>query len=279
MHHNRSITYVIRECLRAFAVLGLWPSWHTRKYRRLHILYSMIAILIAVGTFISSIFVHHIFEYTSLTDGIANIFILSTIVVQFIVVSQSLVNRTKQQQLVAKFAKVDQLIHRKLNVYISYQAEKRHILIRILGIGVTVFVIEIVLRIRLLYRGALASEIFWHFFYADCIARLRCMQILVFVLLLRSRVNLIQNRVKEIFITHNRRLEPVSTRRNVTCKDTNPIFVLNASAEYYSTFDRLLHIKQIYSELYEICESMSTTFGWSLLSFITQSSITFTSLR
>lgn len=279
MPKNRTIIYVIRECLLVFAVLGLWPSWHTPKFRRLHTFYSIFAICVSIGTFISSIFVHHIFEYKSLSHGVANVYILITLVAQFISVTQAFLYQTKQQQLVAKFAKVDQLIHHKLQVYISYRAEKRHILARIFAIGVGSFFIEIIIRTRLLYRGDLPWEIFWHCFFADCLARLRCIQVLVFVLLLRSRVNLLQNEIEEISIIHNRRLDSKATRWVPVFKDRQPIFVLNASAVCFPTYDRILHIKQVYGDLYEICGGISSTFGWSLLGFVIQSSIIFTSLR
>lgn len=129
------------------------------------------------------------------------------------------------------------------------------------------------------YRDAFLISFWLHWMYSVFIMRLRSMQVLVFVLLLRSRIDLINSKVKEILLAHNRQMDPKSTRWTSASDGKQVIFLLDVSTNYLSTYDRLLYIKQIYGELYEICEWINMTFGWSLLAIITQCFIEFTTVR
>lgn len=96
--------------------------------------------------------------------------------------------------------------------------------------------------------------------------RLRCVQVLFFVYLLRSRLIHVNDKVKEILTVQNAH----TADGNVMYDAKNIVFILDTANSKYSTYDRLLNLKQIYGELYEICELINVTFGWSLLAVVTQ---------
>lgn len=279
-HHN--FIAEIRTFLAIFSVFGLWPSWHTSKYRLFHTLYSFLSILVVIGISIAVLMYLDMVENTTLSAGVTYSFILSGLFVHFIIVLQAFFCRKKQHFLINKFAYVDQLLHRNLQVQISYREEKHQILVRILTIGFLLIVIELSFRAQLIYCNAISLEFWLYCFYSELIMRIRCLQVLVFVLLLRSRINIISSKVKEILIATNRReLKALSTQRPFAATgEDETIFVLDTSnAKYCSTYERLLHIKQIYGELYEVCDWINTIFGWSLLAIVTQCFIHFTNIR
>lgn len=106
--------------------------------------------------------------------------------------------------------------------------------------------------------------------------RLRCVQVLFFVCLMRARLILISDKIKEILDTKN--AQTSNTNHFEAANDVrNIVFVLDTSAAKCTIYDKLLNLKQIYGELYEISETINISFGWSLLAVITQCFIDFTS--
>lgn len=282
MLKRRTFTSEIREFLIILSIFGLWPSGHTSKYRFFFAIYSILSMLLAVFICISALFILRIFEDSTLSVAVAYSFVLSGLFAHSVIIAQAFFYRNEQQRLVTKFAYVDELLQKKLRVNLSYDKEKRQILIRILAISFTLFAIKIAFFGHLYLRNAFQLQAlgFWlHCMYSVFIMRLRCLQVLVFVLLLRSRINILNTKVKEILMTHNRHLGLSSTRWTSASDGKEVIFLLDVSTKFHSTYDRLLYIKQIYGELYEICEWMNMTFGWSLLAIVTQCFVEFTSVR
>lgn len=235
--------------------------------------------LLVVFICISALFILRIFDDSTLSVAVAYSFVLSGLMAHLIIVAQAFFYRNEQQRLVTKFAYVDELLQKKLRVKIAYDKEKQEILVRILAISFALFAIKIAFFAHMYYRDAFLVNFWLHCMYSVFIMRLRCIQVLVFVLLLRSRINLINRKVKEILLTHNRHMGLSSTRWTSASNGKEVIFLLDVSTKYHSTYDRLLCIKQIYGELYEICEWINMTFGWSLLAIVTQCFVDFTSVR
>lgn len=265
----------MRAFIAFFLVFGLWPSCQTIKFKKILLLYSIFSIGLVFAIFISAIYINKVTEDSTLTVAVAYSFILSILATHLIIVVQSLFNRKSQMKLLQKFAHVDRLFSTKLQIYISYRKEKSALLIRML-ILLTIFVsIKLSLVIHLHQVDRLNS--FWyHCLYSIWIMRLRCAQVLLFVYLLRARLILVTEKIRDILSTRHlaegnaNDWQPITDTRNM-------IFVLDKSTPKFSTYDRLLNLKQIYGELFEICELINVTFGWSLLAIVTQCFVDFTS--
>lgn len=255
-----------------FLVFGLFPSWQTQKYRPFLIVYSIFSILLVFAIFVSAVYIHKVFNDNTLSSAVAYSFLLSILATHLIIILQSLFHRKAQMKLVEKFSYVDHLFNSKLQLFISYRNEKRALFIRLLILLSTFVVIKLGLIIHLYYGRNLNS--FWfHCLYSIWISRLRSAQVLFYVYLLRSRLILVNDKVKDILIARNRysgnlnECQPIVNKKNIAV-------VFDTSSSRFSTYDRLLNLKQIYGELYEICELINVTFGWSLLAIITQCKIT-----
>lgn len=258
-----------------FLIFGLWPTWQNIKYKILLVFYSIFSIFLVFGIFSSAIYVNKVLEDNTLSTAVAYSFLLSILATHLIIVLQSLFYRKAQMKLVQKLSHVDRLFSTKLQIFISYRKERKALLIRFSILIFTFVAIKVALIMHLHFLGRLSS--FWyHCLFSTWIMRLRCVQVLFFVYLLRARLILVNEKVKEILTARNlhtgdaNQWQPINDTRNI-------VFVLDSSTEKITTYDRLLNLKQIYGELYEICELINVTFGWSLLAIITQCFIDFTS--
>lgn len=251
-----------------FLIFGLWPAWINNKYKWLLIIHSIFSITTVFAIFASAIFIHKVLESNLLSTAVAYSCLFSILVTHLIIILQSLVQREFQLKLIQKFAHVDRSFHKKLHILISHRDEKRVLLVRFVSMLSIFAGIKVAMLINLADGGVFNS--FWYYcLYSIWIARLRCVQVLCFVHLLRARLILVNDKIKEIL-----------TARNLNAGIPNvcrPISTFDNSMLNGSIYDRLLNLKQIYGELYAICELINQTYGWSLLAMIAQCFIDFTS--
>lgn len=259
-----------------FLIFGLWPTWSSHKFKRLLLFYSIFSISLVFFIFVSAIYINKVLEDNSLSSAIAYSFLFSILTTHLIIVIQSLFYRNAQFRLVQKLSNVDRLFNTKLKIFISYRNEKKELFIRMTLLLVTFVLIKVGLMWHLYSQKRFGS--FWcHCLYSIWIMRLRCVQVLFFVYLLRSRLILVNEKVKEILTARNLHSAYNQTEWQPIVDTRNIVFVMDNSNTKYSTYERLLNLKQIYGELYEICELINITFGWSLLAITTQCFIDFTS--
>lgn len=256
-----------------FSIFGLWPAWKNNKHKWLLLIYSCFSILFVFIISVSAV-LYKVLE-NALSAAVTYSLLFSILVTHFIIVVQSLVQRKFQMKLIQKFTHVDRLFHTKLQVPVSYREERRILFHRFVMMLSTFIAIKVALMIHLYCTTDL--DTFWyHCLYSIWILRLRSVQVLCFVHLLRERLILVNHKIKEILTARNlyagfsNEWHPIHNRRN-------SVFILDKSLPKISIYDRLLSLKEIYGELYEICELINITYGWSLLAIITQCFIDFTS--
>lgn len=278
MSRQKEFFREIRSFVVFFLIFGLWPTWKNSKYRILLIIYSIFSIFLVFCIFISAVYINNVLnDNQQLSTAVSYSFLLSNLATHFIIVVQSLFYRNELARLVNKMGFVDCLFSKKLQIHISYAKEKRAIWIRVLTILGILFFIKSFLSLHLHLRDEFGS--FWfHCLYSIFIMRIRCFQVLFFVFILNARLNLLNQKLKEILVVRGLNREN-SMRCSSVSDMKNVIFVLDAVTPKQTIYDRLLKVKQIYSELYEICELINMTFGWSLLAIVTQCFIDFTSNR
>lgn len=260
-------------------IFGLWPSWKGSKFEYLLAIYSIFSISLVFYIFVSAIFINQILDDNTLSIAVDFSLVMSILATHLVIVSQAFSHRKQLLELTDKFSYVDRLFDKKLFTYIPYQKEKRSLWTRIailLGVLVTT---KIVLILRLHYRNEFGS--FWfHCLYSILIMRLRCCQLLFLVFSLQTRLNLLNDKLKEILVARSSlRTENINIGWHLVFNITTVVSILDVSPTKHAVHDRLLNMKRIYGELHEICEVINDTFGWSLLAIITQCFIDFTSNR
>lgn len=264
----------IRSFLVLFAVLGLWPTWLNSKYRALFIISLILYITYVFCIFWSVFYFDEEFSDHTLSAIVQFLFLAGILLTHFTVIVEAFINRNAQMHLIEKISYVDQLLHSKLQLNISYQNEKKVIFIR-LSSAIFIFMIIRTIFTFDLYYGYDINTFPYRLIFSAWTIQLRSIQVLFFVYLLRTRLQFVSDQLDEMLVPSN--FCGKSNSQWKFYRDTSSIFVLDMSAAKRSLYYRLVNLKQVYGELYEICELINVTFGWSLLTIIVQSLIDFTS--
>lgn len=262
----------IRLFLIFFMIFGIWPSWQNDTYRYPLIAYSIYSISIVFGIFTSAFFVYDVIEENSLSNVVAYSFLLSILATHLIIQIEALFKRNSQMKLITKLDYIDHLFSSCLHVSMPYKRETCALILRM---GIFIGILLGIKTVFIVYLQYSDSSNFWlHNFYSIWIMRLRCMQVLFFVYLLRARITALSDKMLEILQMNGWQH---GAKRNGKGQMKNVIFVLNSIDPVDSVYEQLYYVKQIYGELFELGSIVSCAFGWSLLAILTQIFIDFVS--
>lgn len=248
-----------------FRIFGLWSSWENPKHKWLLRIYLFLSITIVAVSYPNAI----LFELGSnFLRGTVNtvLFIFISVSVLTIII-ETLLNANDQIQLIERCSMVDHIFSTKLGVIIPYHGQKRKLFIQhcILASLVLLTILIMLIYVHFISRNFLNFLCFE--FYFTFITRLRLLQVLFFVCLVRDRLKLIHQELMKI--------QNLEKWLNGFPLASNTIITLNNRPLKNSTYDRCLYLKQIYGHLYETYELISKAFGLSLLTIITQCVIDF----
>lgn len=253
----------IRNYILVFIVFGLWSSLNDFEYKLPLRIYSVFSLLLVFCFFSLTVYFRQFHTFTTISNTVANSLFVLVVITHLVIIIESMWQRIAQKRLIRKFNLVDELFKTKLNTQIKYENEKRKMFIMNLTVLSIVLPIEVAVTIYLYYNSHVYYFIFQSI-YSMWIIRLRPMQVLCFICLLRNRLNLVNKKLKAIAKQERR-------TKNRQSRSTNQRF---SSASIYGT---LLDLKQIYTEMYNICESINMAFGYSLLAIMIQNFVDFTS--
>lgn len=258
----------IRSFLVLFSLLGLWPAWTNSKFRAFFAISLVLYVAYIFGIFFSVFYHNAEFSYHTLFAIVQFLFLAGIMMTHFTVIVEAFINRNAQMRLIDKISYADQLLHSKFQLNISYDNEKKTIFIRLASVMCTFMVLRTIFTFDLYYKYEI-NTFPYRLIISAWIIQLRCIQVLFFVYLLRTRLQFVSDQLNEM-------LKPSDfcRKRQTRVKffhDTTNIFVLDMAFAKRSMYDRLMNLKQIYGELHEICELINVTFGWSLLTIIVQS--------
>lgn len=251
----------VRNLTILFIVFGLWSTWKTKKSKwiRAYSICSVYQELVIVSAVIYS---YDIFNNDTLSATVENWMYLVISLTHLVVLIESLVTHDSQVKLIKKFSIVDHLISTKLKVKIPYRREKCETFAR------NFIFIWIIISLKGTISGYLhyLNKIFvaWYpALFSIWIMCLRTIQVTLYVYLLRCRLKLINNELKCIQSEFGEETSNDGNTRRVTFTR-------------YSVYNRIKTLKNIYSQLFDCCELVNETFGWSLLAIITQCFVDFT---
>lgn len=231
-----------------FILFGLWTSFSNDKHKLAIRLNSVFSILIVIFLFSYAIYSNEFYAFTTISNTVGNYLYLLIVSTHLIVTVESIIQSKAQSRLVQKFTLIDRLFQDKLKIFAFYKTEKREmfmrnlILLSILATTKGFFS----LYIHFFHR---AFNFMWIELYSVWILYLRHIQVLVFVGLMRNRLSLINDELKKMKTA------------------TSPLML-----------DRVMYLKQIYSELHEVCQLIGMAFGWSILTTILQNFVDVTSV-
>lgn len=186
------------------------------------------------------------------------------------IIVESICKKGCQAKLIENLSLCDYIFKTNLHNSFQYRKEKREIFTRgSILISIT-FLVKIIIA-TYAWRQKLEFAFMYPVVYSIFILRLRPIQITFFVYLLRNRLILIIEELKNIQSMLSTQCNDVSQAKPDVCHTEND-----------STFirqlpDRLISLKRIYTELYDSCEQLNQAFGWSITIITMQVFVDFTS--
>lgn len=230
--------------------------------------YSIISAIIPILIGINAFFIAKIFDddSNSLSSIVATLVLTTVIITHFLNILQAFINRNDQLEIIAIFTSIDEILERHLLTRIDYQRIKKRLVIKI---GITLLILIVIKIGFLVMIFATNGNSFWtyHAFPAFSL-RIRCFQNMFYVDLVSEMLQIITKRLETLTQSHESKLnlilfvDRLRDRKNI---DEN------------SVYDEILLLKQIYGKVWDICNLINDSFGWSLLAITTQNFIEFTS--
>lgn len=260
-----------------FFIFGLAPIWKNRRWNFMVISYSLLSMALVCFVLYLAIFLNNVIENSALLYAVAYSFLLSISVTHFILLLQAFCNRNSHLEIFNHFDTVDHIFQKKLRCHVTHGRENRSIWIQFIGLICIFVVIKAFLIVHLHLQNLLTN--FWlHCFFSIFMLRLASLQILLYVRLLRNRLQTLNEVLVEIVIENSAqsRIE-IQTPIPEYDNENHAVFLIRNLRNNNVTFDRILHLKKVYGRLYEISIQINKVFGWSLLFLSTQCFIDFTS--
>lgn len=247
----------IRVFIAIFIMFGLWSCWPNFKYYKFLRAYTICLSLQELSVFLTMMFSFRVFSEDTLSSVVANWLCLIVSLTHFTIVFESLLKRKDQMKLIQKFTSIDNLYNTKLKVNIPYRKEKRGIILRNVCFILIFIMTKVAISTYLYYRNEM-SILWYPALYSIWIMCLRSIQVMFFLYLIRGRLKLINELLKDL----ERAINSKQHRRK--------LFSPN------SIYNQILGLKSIFAKLYEICRLINKIFSWSLLAIITQCFVDFT---
>lgn len=258
----------MRSYIFVFILFGLWTSLHQFKYKRLLRIYSICSFLLMLSLFVVSMYNTQFYTFTTIPNTVANVLYVIIWGIHFIIIFESILKRNTQKQLIEKFSHVDEFFKIKLNIRIAYHTEKCDLFKT--NLMLSSFVMPIYVATTIYYIWQSNSFNTMHLStYSFFIIRSRVEQTLLFVFLLRNRLNLVNDKLKHIS-------KVVETPSEITIQSQRLVSIFPCSSLNFPNNETLMNLKQIYQELYDICELINSAFGFSLLGVLTQNFVELT---
>lgn len=270
----------MRNYIVFFILFGLWSIWINSKFKIPIRVCSFLSIALVFCGFSSAYFFDKFYASNTLSNVVANLLFIFVIITHSIIIIESISKKKAQTKLIQSLSLADHLFNTKSNVMISYQKERCEIFIRCFVLVSIVIFINIFVALYAYYLD-LDYKLLYPPMYSYFVLCSRSAQIIFFISLLRNRLILIVEELKDIQKILNTQSDDVNPRivnpRKSDSRHTRIQLASSSSLARRSIHDRLLSLKQIYTELYRSCEQIRKAFGWSLLVIITQAFVEFTS--
>lgn len=222
--------------------------------------YSAFNILLIVGIFCSAFFLYPVLEDSeSLSLLVGGLVFIGLIITHFLNILQAFASRNDQMMIYQKFDEIDYLLQNQLLVNINYARLRKRLFIKYFIIMTIVLAIQATSIISVTING-LFFRYYLHLILPILIIRIRCIQNMFYVDLIKDKLNLMnqklddivkKNRDKMAFILFADNLQKFGKREMKT-----------------SLYDQLMTLKQIYGKVWDVSNLINDCFGWSLLAIV-----------
>lgn len=259
-----------RSIMLMFHVFSLSPFGFTNNERLCLKLLSFGSLLLILTVVSSAIFITGFIRQNSLQAVVGALLLVAELVTHLFIIIQSYVTRHQQLQIVRNITYIDDQFGQQLSVNIPYDKLWRRYQCRTFGILV---VLALVIIGNIIYMALRNDEYLLkfacHMVYSMVLIRVRCIQNIFYVDLLKERLQWLADKIHSLAKTNyadqNGMAIIVNTNKNETY------------ARQKIKYSELMSLKRIYGKIWDTNCLLNDCFGWSLLAIVTHNFIHLTS--
>lgn len=254
----------MRTFFELFILFGFWTSWSNSRYKKHLLLYSLVSIVQIVLNFSLAIIFDRFYEFSSLSNVVADIWAIFSILTQITIVLESVLQSQTQLEITQNLGAVDRIFTTKLRMRIAYRHEKRQLFTLFSIMIASEFVAKTFPLIHYSAQGKPMYELFYVALCPEMMIVLRLAQVFFFVSMIDSRLCLINKilRNEVLFTAHKNMIKNRKKLKNVRKECSLDAMILN--------------MKRVYGILHDVCEQIDRIFRWSLLMIIVYIFMNFT---
>lgn len=222
--------------------------------------YSALNLLFIVLLFISAFLINHVLEDTeSLSLLVGGLVFVGLLITHFLNLLQAFASRNEQLMIYQKFDEIDFLLQNQLLVNIKYDRLRKRLYIKYFIIAAMILAIHTTSIVSVTVNG-LFFRYYLHLILPIAIIRIRCIQNMFYVDLIKEKLNLVnqklddivkKNRDKMAFIIFADKLQKFEKKDAKT-----------------TLYEQLMTLKQIYGKIWDVSNLINDCFGWSLLAIV-----------
>lgn len=236
-----------------FQLFSLFPFSSNAVGNILLKFYSVFNILLVVAIFVSAFFFFPVLEDSKdLSLLVGGLVFNGLLITHIINILQAFTSRHDQMMIYQKFDEIDYMLQNKLLVTINYSSLRQRLLIKY-------FVIEFVLA--MIHVTSIVSTVinnlffmyYLHLIIPIFIIRVRCIQKIFYVDLIKEKLKLMNKKLEEI-ITKNR-------DKMVFVLASEKLQKFDKKYTKTSLYDQLMTLKQIYGKIWDVSNLINDCFG------------------
>lgn len=261
-----------------FRVWGYCPFSKTSPIlNKLLVLYTFLNATVIISIFISAFFIQKVFSNPSseLSAIVAGLVFITLIITYLLNIFQSLINRGDQISMWNNLNDIDVILEKKLFTKIPYKKLRWEYFLKI-GSIILILIIVQVLFLYSLMSDSIFCDYYLHHFYPAFALRIRGLQNMFYVDLIKEMLLILNVKLEELIQLgggeisewNNNMIMLVEQHKNQS---------KHRSLNKKQVYNEILLMKQIYGKIWDVCNLINDSFGWSLLLITTQNFIEFTS--
>lgn len=221
-----------------FNLFGMWTVWENSKRKFFFQTNFILCSIIVLLSFVHAIFFNQFFERNSLLGSINNLLFIFIFASHLTIIVETMYSTSIQLQIIEMFSFVDRYFAMKFGISTQYKCQKRNLFALSVVLMLPVILTNIMILSYIYFWKAVFSNGLLSM-YSTWITRSRLIQVIFLVYLLRERLKTLNYELKH------------SVKQSIL-------------------FERVLHLKEAYGQLSDLCALINKAFGWSLLTLVVQ---------
>lgn len=244
-----------------FQLFSLFPFSINAMTNLLLKFYSLFNLVVIVGIGCSAFIFYPVLEDSeSLSLLVGGLVFIGLLVTHFINILQAFASRHEQMMIYQKFDEIDFLLQNQLLVNINYGRLRKRLYIKYFIIMSIVIAIHTTSIVSVSING-LSFRYYVHLILPVFIVRIRCIQNMFYVDLIKEKLDLMNQKLEDIVKKNRDKMAFImfaDKLQKFEKKDTKT-----------TLYEQLMTLKQIYGKIWDVSNLINDCFGWSLLAIVT----------